>query len=545
MISPEGAVSLVQATERHNEAALVGGAANQPRDWLNPSKSLVDHALERWSNTRMRADNTSVVTLMLDPPGPPRATVLRSRTTQKPPVPIPTDAAPPVPAPLKTDDSKPEPATDTDDRRVPRNGLTIVTRYSDVDRPAPSPDAPLPPCATLDARLSVAPPPPPDDPVDTADSDTITNYGDPTESYFMTRLLNRSGIVNTLEDVYDEIVARRLDRRPSDTAPPPDTVLPDADEPDAPASGQPGSDLAGDRSTTDERVDDGRIQINEVSSSSPVEAPPKGRGRRPRAEPRRDASAAAPNDRVLRSHHEEPPRPHTRQAARPRPPPALDRVVILTRRAPPPPPPPPLPPADDEEDRRTTRSQGGAPALAQKITRGLSGVARELRAAAAGARAGNSGRAPGPARRAPAARRQGAPRAHRSKENLGAATRRARAPPPRAAAAQAPCPEPRRRDEPEVHSTTGDPCGAPPPPAPRPRALRSRNETEAPVGTPTAGAGGKRSRCEEGAVAIGGGGGKAPRLQSERCARALHKRASGPWAPALALRNRLRRRLGK
>lgn len=47
MISPEGAVSLVQATERHNEAALVGGNGNQPRDWLNPSKSLVDHALER------------------------------------------------------------------------------------------------------------------------------------------------------------------------------------------------------------------------------------------------------------------------------------------------------------------------------------------------------------------------------------------------------------------------------------------------------------------------------------------------------------------
>lgn len=47
MISPEGAVNLVQATEKHNEAALVGGNSNQPRDWLNPSKSLVDHALER------------------------------------------------------------------------------------------------------------------------------------------------------------------------------------------------------------------------------------------------------------------------------------------------------------------------------------------------------------------------------------------------------------------------------------------------------------------------------------------------------------------
>jgi hypothetical protein len=47
----------------------------QSQVWINPSKSLVDRALERWSATRLRADNTSVVTLMLDPPGPPRAQV--------------------------------------------------------------------------------------------------------------------------------------------------------------------------------------------------------------------------------------------------------------------------------------------------------------------------------------------------------------------------------------------------------------------------------------------------------------------------------------
>lgn len=35
----------------------------------------MDRALDRWSATRLRADNTSVVTLMLDPPGPPRAQV--------------------------------------------------------------------------------------------------------------------------------------------------------------------------------------------------------------------------------------------------------------------------------------------------------------------------------------------------------------------------------------------------------------------------------------------------------------------------------------
>lgn len=43
--------------------------------WINPSKSLVDRALEKWSSKRLRADNTSVVTLMLDPPGPSRSEV--------------------------------------------------------------------------------------------------------------------------------------------------------------------------------------------------------------------------------------------------------------------------------------------------------------------------------------------------------------------------------------------------------------------------------------------------------------------------------------
>ena len=45
--------------------------------WINPSKRLVDLALDRWNMCRLRADNTSIVTVMLDPPGPPRAQVLR------------------------------------------------------------------------------------------------------------------------------------------------------------------------------------------------------------------------------------------------------------------------------------------------------------------------------------------------------------------------------------------------------------------------------------------------------------------------------------
>ncbi|XP_075983481.1 protein phosphatase 2C [Anticarsia gemmatalis] len=616
MISPEGAVNLVQATERHNEAALVGGSANQPRDWLNPSKSLVDHALERWSNTRMRADNTSVVTLMLDPPGPPRATVLRSRSSAVRAAPT----APPVPAPPPSDSAEPEA------RAVPQNGLTIMTRYSDSERAAatlpPLPEAPLPPCATLDARLPAPPPPADDSPRDTPDQDSddaIVNYGNPAESYFMARLLNRTRVVNTLSAVHDEIageLAARAPSEPRDRPPAPATVVPDTEGDGDAASATrpplpPRTSIVEPASPVTEparaAADDGGIQINEVSSSSPTEGPPRARGRRPRTDPRRDPPPAAP-DRVLRSHHEaEPPqRPQTRQAAtRTRPPaaapppapaPPVDRVVILTRRTPatatatatavPPPPPPrtdrpvapeprpssrrPIPvtvepsPVEEETKRggsRSTRSQGAAAVtpLAQKITRSIGLYARELRgaaaaaAAAAGARAGNSARAPGPARRAPAARR---PPADRSKENLGAARGRARA---RAAPAASPSPQGGRprtrradspRDEGEVHSTTGespsppspDVCAGAPAPAARPRALRSRNDAGEPARAARDATACKRTRCGEDG---GGGASKAARLAPERCARALGKRATGPWAPALALRNRLRRRLAK
>ncbi|XP_052739271.1 uncharacterized protein LOC112053153 [Bicyclus anynana] len=473
MMSPEGAVALVQATEKHNEAALVGGGT-QPRDWLNPSKSLVDHALERWSNTRMRADNTSVVTLMLDPPGPPRATVLRSRTAHKPPAPVPAAAPASAPSPAAAPAPPDEPEDDSA-RQVPQNGLTIMTRYSDAENrpPAPPPPpappapppaadaerAPLPPCASLDGRFSAP---------DAADADAICNYGNPAESFFMARLLNRSRVVNTLGAVHDEILHGAAPApAPPERAPPP----PPATELPAPAPSPPPAPPA-----------DGGIQINEVSSSSPADAPPR--------RPRRFRAPPASHDRVLRSHHE-PERPRTRlTATRARsapPPPAaapapatepapaaapLERVVVLARRAAPEPAP--------DGPRRATRSQ------AVRDSRG----------------AGNCPRAPGPVRRAPAARAE-------AKENLGVARRRARAGAGRAS------PPPRRAgSEPEVHSTTGE------------RALRSRNEPAAPE--PRAG---KRARAADAPPAA-------------KLAR-LGKRASGPWAPAPALRSRLRRRLAK
>lgn len=533
--------------------------------------------LFRWSNTRMRADNTSVVTLMLDPPGPPRATVLRSRTTTQRTQTTAQTVATPVPLAPTPDVVKPSPPTNDDSKHVPQNGLTIMTRYSDVDRPVAA-EAPertsLPPCATIDGRLPLAPA---EDVDPTEDSDTIMNYGNPAESYFMARLLNRSRVVNTLAAVPDELAAGRAPSEPRE-AQPEDTRVPEPKAEEVPP--RPPPPEPAEKNT----LDDGGIQINEVSSSSPVEGPPKPRARRPRGE-----AKPAPNDRVLRSHHdiheELPPRPATRQAAsrgKPAPPPPhpqpsthqMDRVVILSRRAPVPQASPAEPrpsvlrkptaivepsPLEEESRRgtRSTRSQVVPPTpLAQKITRSIGAYARELRgvaAAAAGAKAGNSARAPGPVRRAPAARRAAA---RCSKENLGAARGRARA---RTAPASAPSQSrarPRRADSareyPEVHSTTVEPpqpvvCVATPPPvAARSRALRSRNEATSPPRTPRDAplVGTKRTRCGGGEPAASSAS-KMPKLAPEKGARVLGKRASGPWAPALALRNRLRRRLAK
>ncbi|KAI5642632.1 protein phosphatase 2C domain-containing protein [Phthorimaea operculella] len=365
MISPEGAVSLVQATERHNEAALVGGASTQPRDWLNPSKSLVDHALQstqprdwlnpskslvdhalqRWSNTRMRADNTSVVTLMLDPPGPPRATVLRSRTTQRPQSTVPTAPATITQAGQTNPEEKVETPAE-EQRQVPQNGLTIMTRYSDVDKTATTEQpeirkAPLPPCDTINGRLSIPPEEATPKETESNDDDSITNYGNPSESYFMARLLNRSRVINTLSEVYDEIVNGRVSKAPSETREisPHETSITDAND----ESKTTEKEVDVSVESVDEKEkdkDDVSIQINEVSSSSPTEGPPRPRGRKNKAEAKKEAPTPA-NDRVLRSHHETdtPQRPQTRQVATrgkgaAQPSPTLHRVVILSRRAP-------------------------------------------------------------------------------------------------------------------------------------------------------------------------------------------------------------------
>ena len=75
VLSPEMAIEEVFSSERNNEKHMIDPQGGHT--WVNPSKRLVDIALERWNSFKLRADNTSIVTVMLDPPGPPRAQVLK------------------------------------------------------------------------------------------------------------------------------------------------------------------------------------------------------------------------------------------------------------------------------------------------------------------------------------------------------------------------------------------------------------------------------------------------------------------------------------
>ena len=75
MLSPDMVIQSVSESEMNNERHMINPQGEHK--WMNPSKRLVDLALNRWKECQLRADNTSIVTVMLDPPGPPRAQVLK------------------------------------------------------------------------------------------------------------------------------------------------------------------------------------------------------------------------------------------------------------------------------------------------------------------------------------------------------------------------------------------------------------------------------------------------------------------------------------
>lgn len=64
VVDPESAVDSIYETERRNEHNAKLGI----NTWRNPSRVLVETALEKWRSNGLRADNTSVVCVMLDEP---------------------------------------------------------------------------------------------------------------------------------------------------------------------------------------------------------------------------------------------------------------------------------------------------------------------------------------------------------------------------------------------------------------------------------------------------------------------------------------------
>lgn len=64
VMEPEASVDSVYETERRNDHNAKLGLST----WRNPSRVLVETALEKWRSNGLRADNTSVVCVMLDPP---------------------------------------------------------------------------------------------------------------------------------------------------------------------------------------------------------------------------------------------------------------------------------------------------------------------------------------------------------------------------------------------------------------------------------------------------------------------------------------------
>lgn len=61
VITAASAIEIVRSAEMMNEMNVNNGLAS---DWKNPSRFLVETALDRWAITKMRADNTSVVNII-------------------------------------------------------------------------------------------------------------------------------------------------------------------------------------------------------------------------------------------------------------------------------------------------------------------------------------------------------------------------------------------------------------------------------------------------------------------------------------------------
>ncbi|KAA0184454.1 hypothetical protein HAZT_HAZT000353, partial [Hyalella azteca] len=86
VMSPYMAVNIAYHTELNNENHYLGLVmpCGTQHMWVNPSRSVVKGALDRYSRCNLRADNTSAVVVFLDPPGRPKREVLLIYCVQSP-----------------------------------------------------------------------------------------------------------------------------------------------------------------------------------------------------------------------------------------------------------------------------------------------------------------------------------------------------------------------------------------------------------------------------------------------------------------------------
>ncbi|XP_071524645.1 uncharacterized protein [Panulirus ornatus] len=98
VLTPDAAVTVAHQAEKNNEKHYLGvpNSCGKQRLWVNPSRSVVSGALGRYFKLNLRADNTSAVTVFLDPPGRPKREVLlqqkgmKKGSPTKPPSRVPT-----------------------------------------------------------------------------------------------------------------------------------------------------------------------------------------------------------------------------------------------------------------------------------------------------------------------------------------------------------------------------------------------------------------------------------------------------------------------
>lgn len=90
VLNPDAAVGIGHSAEKNNEKHYLGipTSCGKQRLWVNPSRSVVSGALDRYLRLSLRADNTSAVTVFLDPPGRPKREVLLQQKGAKKGTPV-------------------------------------------------------------------------------------------------------------------------------------------------------------------------------------------------------------------------------------------------------------------------------------------------------------------------------------------------------------------------------------------------------------------------------------------------------------------------